>query len=180
MFNWGNWGWKWQRHLFGCFYVLFSRMFHLASPCPFAEDNGCGGQGGRQWVNSLAALLSATANALPRDESVGKNCCLTTAWLPSSPWRLTASLCCWLGALDQRRFLMGNSPQFWQRGYTSLVMLCHSSSWFIVEIQYAVPVDWKNSEFKSVLLTPRQAITASDRISPGFLIILNLMSQKPG
>lgn len=39
-------------------------------------------------------------------------------------------------------------------------------------------VDWKNSGFKTVLSTSRQAITASDRISPGFLIILNLMSQK--
>lgn len=38
----------------------------------------------------------------------------------------------------------------------------------------------ENSGFKSVLLTSRQAITASDRISSGFLIILNLMSQKPG
>lgn len=48
-------------------------------PFPSSQENGCGGQDGRQWVNSLAALLSATANALPQDESVGKNYCLTAA-----------------------------------------------------------------------------------------------------
>ena len=44
----------------------------------------------------------------------------------------------------------------------------------------AVLVDWKNSGFKSILSTSRQAITASDSIGPGFLIILNFMLQKPG
>lgn len=75
---------------------------------------------------------------------------------------------------------MGNSPQFWQWGYTLLVTLCQSSRRFIAEIQYAVSVDWNNSRFKSILLTARQAITASDKISPWFLIILNFMLQKPG
>jgi len=72
-------------------------------PFPSSEENGCGGQDGRQWANSLAALLSATANALPQDESVGENCYITAARLPSSPRRLPASLCRSLGALDQKR-----------------------------------------------------------------------------
>lgn len=76
---------------------------------------------------------------------------------------------------------MGKSPQFWQWGYTLLVVtLCHSSRRLIAELQYAVSADWKNSGFKSILLTARQAVTASDKLHPWCLVILNFMLQKPG
>ena len=159
--------------------VLFSRMSQFACLPLLRRWSGLVGRmAGSGWT-AWQHLEYYCECSSPRWEC-WQRLLLHNSVTPSSPQELTASLSCWLQALDQRHFLMGNSPQFWQWGYTSLVMLCHSCRWLITEIQCAVLVDWKNSGFKSILSTSRQAITASDSIGPGFLIILNFMLQKPG
>jgi hypothetical protein len=125
--------------------VVYPRFCFLegCTLCPLPSSLGCGGQSGRQGMSSLVAVLSATANYLAQDEGVSKNWCLT-AEMPPSPRDRVPSLLCWPMAVGQLWFLMGDAPQFWQWGYTLLLMPCHSASWFIAAIRHAVCVDWKH------------------------------------